>query len=59
MERAWPAIASSGVGPQFVFDFARKIDPNPKYVVSWTLDHVSWQNSFLLKGPVSDDGHEK
>ncbi|KIL34243.1 deaminase [Cohnella kolymensis] len=55
MERAWPAIASSGVGPQFMVDFARKIDRKPKYVVSRTLDHVSWQNSFLLKGPVSEE----
>lgn len=55
MERFWPAIASSGDGPQFMVDFARKLDQKPKYVVSRTLDHVSWQNSFLLKGPVSEE----
>lgn len=53
MERFWPAIASSGEGPQFIVDYARKLDWKPKYVFSRTLDEVSWQNSFLLKGPVS------
>ena len=55
MEDAWPAIASSGIGTQFEVDFARKIDRKPKYVFSRTLDHVAWQNSFLLKGPVSEE----
>jgi len=55
MESVWPAIASSGDGPQFLVDFARKLDRKPKYVFSRTLDHVSWQNSFLLKGPVSEE----
>lgn len=55
MERFWPAIDSSGVGPQFMVDFARKLERKPKYVVSRTLDDVSWQNSFLLKGPVSEE----
>lgn len=55
MERSWPAIASSGVGPQAIVEFARKIDRKPKYVVSRTLDHLSWQNSFLLKGPVAEE----
>lgn len=55
MENTWPAIASSGEGPQFMVDFARKLDRKPKYVFSRTLDHVSWQNSFLLKGPVSEE----
>jgi dihydrofolate reductase len=55
MERSWPAIASSGVGPQFMVDFARKLDRKPKYVFSRTLGQVSWQNSFLLKGPVSEE----
>lgn len=55
MESAWPAISSSGVGPKFLVDFARKLDQKSKYVVSQTLDHLSWQNSFLLKGPVSEE----
>jgi dihydrofolate reductase len=55
MESAWPAIASSGDGPRFMVDFARKLDRKPKYVFSRTLDYVSWQNSFLLKGPVSEE----
>ncbi|KGE17100.1 dihydrofolate reductase family protein [Paenibacillus wynnii] len=55
MERFWPDIASSGEGPQFMVDFAHKLNQKPKYVVSRTLDHVSWQNSFLLKGPVSEE----
>lgn len=55
MESAWPAIGSSGVGPEFLVDFARKLDQKPKYVVSQTLDHLSWQNSFLLKGSVSEE----
>jgi len=50
MESAWPAIASNSTGPQFLVDFARKLDRKPKYVFSRTLDQVSWQNSFLLKG---------
>lgn len=32
MESAWPSIASSGDGPQFLVDFARKLDRKPKYV---------------------------
>ncbi|MDG0790475.1 dihydrofolate reductase family protein [Cohnella ginsengisoli] len=55
MESAWPAIASSGEGPPYMVDFARKLDRIPKYVFSRTLDHLSWQNSFLLKGPVSEE----
>lgn len=55
MESAWPAIASSGDGPQFLVDFALKLDRKPKYVFSRTLDQVTWQNSFLLKGPVSEE----
>lgn len=55
MESTWPAIASSGVGSQFEVDFARKISQKRKYVVSRTLDQVSWENSFLLKGPVSEE----
>ena len=55
MEQFWPAVASSGEGPQFMVDYARKLDQKPKYVFSRTLDHVSWQNSFLLKGDVSEE----
>lgn len=51
MERSWPAVASSGTGPQAIVDFARKLDRKPKYVVSRTLQQVSWPNSFILKGP--------
>src|SRR2546428_4501903 len=54
MERFWPAVARSGAGPQAIVEFARKLDCKPKYVVSRTLDQVSWQNSFLLKGPVAE-----
>lgn len=55
MESAWPAVASSGTGPQAMVDYARKLDRKPKYVVSRTLDQVPWQNSFLLKGPLADE----
>ncbi|MFC3804370.1 dihydrofolate reductase family protein [Cohnella sp. GCM10012308] len=55
MEQFWPAIARSGEGPPFIVDFARKLSEKPKYVFSRTLDHVSWHNSFLLKGPVSEE----
>lgn len=55
MESAWPAIARSGDGPRFMVDFARKLNQKPKYVFSQTMDDVSWQNSFLLKGPVSEE----
>lgn len=55
MEQFWPAMASSGEGPPFLVDYARKLDQKLKYVFSRTLDHVSWQNSFLLKGPVSEE----
>ncbi|AIQ52710.1 dihydrofolate reductase family protein [Paenibacillus sp. FSL R7-0331] len=55
MESAWPAIAASGDGPSYMVDFARKLDRKPKYVFSRTLEHVSWQNSFLLKGPVLEE----
>lgn len=55
MESSWPTIADSGVGTQFEIDFAHKISEKPKYVISRTLNHVTWQNSFLLKGPVSEE----
>ncbi|AIQ40897.1 dihydrofolate reductase family protein [Paenibacillus sp. FSL R5-0912] len=55
MESAWPAIAISGAGPQFLVDFAHKLDRKPKYVFSRTLDQLSWQNSFLLTGTVSEE----
>lgn len=55
MEGAWPAIAISGEGPQFMVDFAHKLDRKPKYVFSRTLDHLSWENSFLLTGTVSEE----
>lgn len=55
MERFWPDIARSGEGPSFMVDYARKLDRKPKYVFSRTLDHVSWQNAFLLKGPVAEE----
>ena len=55
MESSWPAVASSGTGPQAIVEFARKIDRKPKYVVSRTLDRVSWQNAVLLKGPVAQE----
>jgi dihydrofolate reductase len=51
MEGAWPAVASSGAGPEAIVDFARKLDRKPKYVVSRTLAQLSWQNAFLLRGP--------
>lgn len=51
MERSWPDVARSGAGPDAMVDFARKLDRKPKYVVSRTLNHVSWQNSYLLRGP--------
>lgn len=55
MERSWPPIARSGEGPAYMVDFARKLDETPKYVFSRTLDRLSWQNSFLLKGLVSEE----
>lgn len=51
MEGAWPAIAASGDGPEAIVDFARKLDRKPKYVVSRTLQQLSWQNSCLLRAP--------
>lgn len=35
--------------------FASHINNMPKYVVSNTLDTVDWQNSFLIKGSLSDE----
>lgn len=55
MEGFWPAVASRGAGPEFMLDYARKLDRKPKYVFSRTLDQVSWQNSFLMKRPVSEE----
>lgn len=55
MESSWPIVAASGTGPQAIVDFARKLDRKPKYVVSRTLDQVSWQNTILLKGPVAEE----
>lgn len=54
MESAWPAVARSGLGPRAIVDFARTIERKPKYVVSSTLERVSWENSFLLRGPVAE-----
>lgn len=50
MEGAWPAIAASGDGPPAIVDFARKLDQKEKYVLSRTLEQVSWQKTFLLRG---------
>lgn len=50
MEEYWPAVAASGEGPQSIVDFARKLDRMPKYVVSRTIEQVSWQNTVLLRG---------
>ncbi|WP_168121367.1 dihydrofolate reductase family protein [Paenibacillus sp. HB172176] len=55
MEEFWPAVARSGEGPPFMVDYARKLDQKTKYVFSRTLDEVTWQNSFLLKGAVSEE----
>ncbi len=55
MESSWPAVARSGDGPPFLVDFARKLDRKPKYVFSQTLNHVTWQNAYLLEGPVSEE----
>lgn len=50
MESFWPAMAASGDGPPAVVDFARKLDQKEKYVVSRTLEQVSWRNTVLLRG---------
>ncbi|HYF80250.1 MAG TPA: dihydrofolate reductase family protein [Symbiobacteriaceae bacterium] len=54
MERFWPEVARTGEGPQAIVDFARKLQHKPKYVVSRTLDQVSWENAFLLQGSVGE-----
>lgn len=51
MEGFWPAVAASGEGPKAIVDFARRLDRIPKYVLSRTLQEVTWQNSFLLRAP--------
>lgn len=51
MESYWPEVAASGEGPAEIVDFARSLDRKPKYVVSRTLEQVTWQNSFLLRRP--------
>lgn len=35
-------------------DYADFINNTPKYVASTTLDHLEWQNSILIRGPVTD-----
>lgn len=42
---AWPGMTDDD-------GFADRMNSLPKYVVSETLDHVKWNNSFLLKGEV-------
>lgn len=55
MEGFWPSVDSTGAGRKDVVDPARKLGEKPKYVISSTLDQVPWQNSFLLKGPLSEE----
>jgi dihydrofolate reductase len=55
LESFWPSVASTGEGPKSIVDLARTLNDKPKYVVSSTLDEVQWQNSILIKGPLSDE----
>ena len=49
MEAAWRPVAATGDGPAWMVPFARTIDAAKKYVVSTTLDRVTW-NAELLSG---------
>jgi dihydrofolate reductase len=49
MEAAWRPPARTGVRPDWMEPFARKIDAAKKYVVSSTLHRVDW-NAELVRG---------
>lgn len=45
---SWPTMEGTG-------EFGKRMNGLPKYVVSPTLDEVSWNNSHLIKGNVADE----
>ena len=45
---AWPTMEGTG-------EFGERMNGLPKYVVSTTLDEVSWNNSHLIKGNVAEE----
>lgn len=52
--KAWPAMEGTG-------EFGEKMNTMPKYVVSSTLDHASWENSHVIslgEAAVIKDRHQ-
>src|SRR6266496_3268179 len=45
---AWPTVTGTG-------EFGERMNSIPKYVVSTTLEEVSWNNSRLIKGNVAEE----
>ncbi len=45
---AWPIVTGTG-------EFGERMNSIPKYVVSTTLEEVSWNNSRLIKGNVAEE----
>jgi len=51
MEDYWPAVARGEVAaPPAMFDWARKLDAKPKFVVSTTRTMFPWTNTHHVKG---------
>jgi dihydrofolate reductase len=45
---AWPTMTGAG-------EFGERMNSIPKYVVSTTLEEVTWNNSRLIKGNVAEE----
>jgi dihydrofolate reductase len=54
MEKSWRPVARQGKGPKSMVAFARKLEAKPKYVVTTTRTDFDWNNTFLLKGDISE-----
>lgn len=53
--QAWPAMAKDPKSPKELVEFANWLINAPKYVVSKTLDSVSWTNSHLISVKNDED----
>jgi dihydrofolate reductase len=54
MESYWPAVARGEVeAPPALYEWARKLEAKPKYVVSSTRSNFPWTNSFHVAGDLA------
>ncbi|MGH7204472.1 MAG: dihydrofolate reductase family protein [Candidatus Levyibacteriota bacterium] len=53
--QAWPAMANDPNNPTDLIKFAHWVIDSPKFVISTTLEKVTWDNSTLIKVQNDDD----